>query len=121
MTNHAQASWISASLHCHDHVQNVQVPLAAQLNPDHPIDLHAATVAEVAAEEPANNLRKLLESLSYMFLLLHDVRQNGKGVNHAWCMQCTLLLMMLHNVALHFQQCHKLWCAATVLQSVQRV
>lgn len=60
---HADAPSSSALQDCHVMAMPVQVPLPAQLNPDHPIDLHAATVAEVAAEEPANNLRKLLLSL----------------------------------------------------------
>ena len=46
-----------------------------QLNPEHPIDLHAATVAEAAAEEPANALREAL--LSHTLVFIHDCLLSG--------------------------------------------
>ena len=54
-----------------------------QLNPEHPIDLHAATVAEAAAEEPANALREA--PLSHTLVCVHDCLPAG-CVLHAYVM-----------------------------------
>lgn len=63
----------------------LQVP-GVQLNPEHPIDLHAATVAEAAAEEPANTLREAL--LSHTLLCILPACYQAMFCMYMSCISC---------------------------------